>query len=148
MDMTVKSVLVGVDGSDGSIAAVRWAAELAVPLGAEVIAVHALGLIERLEPDSAAVPVESHVPEIEERCRSIWCAPLSEMKVPHRQEMRFGPPARVILALADETDADLIVVGSRGLGGFPELLLGSTSSQVAQHSKRPVVIIPGSFSRH
>ena len=47
-----------------------------------------------------------------------------------------------LLAAADEEDADLIVVGSRGLGGFPQLLLGSTSTQLAQHSSRPVTIVP------
>jgi nucleotide-binding universal stress UspA family protein len=137
------SLLVGVDGSEGSAIAVRWAAELAAPLGASVVAVHALGLIAHLDPEGPAVPVESHVDEIDARCRSVWCAPLADMDVAHRPELRFGPPARVILDVADELDVDLIVVGSRGLGGFPELLLGSTSSQVAQHSTRPVAIIPG-----
>jgi nucleotide-binding universal stress UspA family protein len=47
-----------------------------------------------------------------------------------------------LLEVADEVDADLIAVGSRGLGGFPELLLGSTSTQLAQHSRRPVLIVP------
>ena len=49
-------------------------------------------------------------------------------------ELRDGNPVQVLLAVADEVDADLIVVGSRGFGGFPTLLLGSTSTQLAQHS--------------
>jgi nucleotide-binding universal stress UspA family protein len=47
-----------------------------------------------------------------------------------------------VLVAADDEDVDLIVLGSRGLGGYPELLLGSTSTQVAQHSSRPVTIVP------
>jgi nucleotide-binding universal stress UspA family protein len=48
----------------------------------------------------------------------------------------------VLPAVAAEVDADLIVVGSRGLGSYPELLLGSTSTQVAQNAHRPVMIVP------
>jgi nucleotide-binding universal stress UspA family protein len=58
--------------------------------------------------------------------------------------LRDGPAVPILLAVADEVDADLIVLGSRGLGGYPDQLLGSTSTQVAQSSRRPVAIIPGS----
>jgi nucleotide-binding universal stress UspA family protein len=53
-----------------------------------------------------------------------------------------GPPAAVVLAAADDADVDLIVLGSRGVGQYPEQLLGSTSTQVAQHSTRPVTVVP------
>ncbi len=50
-----------------------------------------------------------------------------------------GQPANVLLKISE--GADLLVVGSRGLGGFRELLLGSVSQQCAQHASCPVVII-------
>jgi nucleotide-binding universal stress UspA family protein len=56
--------------------------------------------------------------------------------------LRDGNAVTVLLTLADELDADLIVVGSRGVGGFPQLLLGSTSTQLAQHAHRPVLVVP------
>jgi nucleotide-binding universal stress UspA family protein len=86
------------------------------------------------------VPVETHLDEIRDRFENRWCAPLAGLR--YRTELRYGSPVGAILDLADETDADMIVLGSRGLGGFPELLLGSTSSQVSQHSRRPVLIVP------
>jgi nucleotide-binding universal stress UspA family protein len=51
-------------------------------------------------------------------------------------------PAPTLIAVADEVHADLIVTGSRGLGGFGELLLGSVSHQLVQHAPVPVVVIP------
>jgi nucleotide-binding universal stress UspA family protein len=52
-----------------------------------------------------------------------------------------GGPAEALLKAGEE--ADLVVVGSRGLGGFSGLLLGSTSSQVIHHATCPVVMVPG-----
>ena len=65
------------------------------------------------------------------------CGPraLERSGVRSRRLVRDGPPVPVLLALAEEEDADVIVVGSRGLGERPELLLGSTSTQVAQHPR-------------
>lgn len=133
-------ILVGVDGSAGSLRALRWAAELAGALGAEVVAVHAQGLLERLGDE--VVPSRSHREEIRRRFEAEWCAPLDRPGLRSRSVLRDGPPVAALLAAATEEAADLIVVGSRGVGGFPELLLGSTSTQVAQHAPCPVTIIP------
>jgi nucleotide-binding universal stress UspA family protein len=54
-----------------------------------------------------------------------------------------GPVWQAILAAGDEYDAVAIILGRRGLGGIKSLLLGSVSNAVVQHSKRPVVIVPG-----
>jgi nucleotide-binding universal stress UspA family protein len=52
----------------------------------------------------------------------------------------IGIPAEVILSAAEDTD--MIVVGSRGSGGFARLLLGSVSSQITHHAHCPVVVVP------
>ena len=132
----------GVDGSSNSQVAVEWAARQARFTGAEVVAVHVLGMLERMDPESAAVPAQTHLAEIQELFEKVWCAPLAGSGISYRAELRYGSSVPVLLEVADETDADLIVVGSRGLGATPELLLGSTSTQVAQHSHRPVTIVP------
>lgn len=133
--------MVGVDGSANSITATTWAAGLAALTGAEVVAVHAVGLLEQLEGDRPE-PSHPRLADIRRRFEGSWCAPLAEAGVRFRSELRDGNSTSVLLAVSEELSADLVVVGSRGLGGFPELLLGSTSTQVAQHARCPVAIVP------
>jgi nucleotide-binding universal stress UspA family protein len=62
--------------------------------------------------------------------------------IPFRTVVLDGTPASAIIALADKEEADLVVTGRRGRGGFAELLLGSTSHQLSLHLNRPLVIVP------
>ena len=139
----VGTIVVGLDGSPDSHEAVRWAAGLAGGLGAEVVAVHALGLLDQLEPDGPVVPTQPHRAEIEERAEGLWSEPLEAAGVRHRVVLQDGSPVDVVLDVATDVGADLIVLGSRGIGGSPALLLGSTSTQVAQLALCPVTIVPG-----
>ncbi len=139
--MKLERILVAVDGSPPSARAVAWSAGLSQVTGAEVIAVHALGLLEQ-DPEGNLVPAQPHRHEIQERFESIWCEPLRTAGVSHRFLLRDGEPVSVVLAVATDEAVDLVVLGSRGLGGCPDLLLGSTSTQVAQRAIVPVTIIP------
>ena len=56
-------------------------------------------------------------------------------------EMIQGPPAEVILEYANQNGIDLIVIGSRGLGGIREFVLGSVSHNVVQHATIPVLVV-------
>lgn len=141
MTATVERILVGVDGSDSSKRALEWAVALAERFGAEVVAVHAIGLLTRLD-DGPPVPSHGHLDEVRSVFESRWCESLVGSAVPHRLLCLDGPPSLVLLDAASHENADLVVVGSRGTGGFAELRLGSTSHQVAEHSSRPVLIVP------
>jgi nucleotide-binding universal stress UspA family protein len=58
--------------------------------------------------------------------------------------LRSGPsPAGELLALADEQDVDLVVVGTHGRHGLPHLLLGSVAERVLRNSPRSVLVVPG-----
>jgi nucleotide-binding universal stress UspA family protein len=141
--MNVQRIVVGVDGSQNAQRALEWAAGLARALDAEVVAVHSVGLLERFaESESKSDSGDALYTEARHLFDTQWCAPLDNPETRSIRLLRDGNPVSVLLAVAEEVDADLIVVGSRGLGGYPELLLGSTSTQIAQHSTRPVVIIP------
>jgi nucleotide-binding universal stress UspA family protein len=134
-------IVVGTDGSDNAQRALALAASLAGACGAEVVAVHCLGLLFHPTTDDVE-PSQPHRDEIRELLDGAWTAPLRDAGVTHRTELRDGSPVTVLLAVADDADADLVVVGSRGVGGFSGLLLGSTSTQLVQHSPRPVLIVP------
>ena len=138
--MSIGRILVGVDGSSFSAAALRWAADLATDLDAEVVAVHAAGLLTEVSAGEP-VPTVTHHAEVVAALHQ-WCEPLRAAGVPHREITSDGPPTLVLLRVAAERDADLIVVGTRGRGGAPGLLLGSTSHQVLQLSDRPVTVVP------
>lgn len=79
-------------------------------------------------------------------CRSRLQAVEPEESQHGRQVIRCrleeGGAVMAVLRVADDEGADLVVVGSRGAGGFSELHLGSTSHQVAMYSDRPVTIVP------
>jgi nucleotide-binding universal stress UspA family protein len=125
-------IVVGVDGSDGSRRALVWAAEEARLRKSVVVAIHVSpttdpGLIDRLE-ESAEKLLAQEIEQVDSDDLTIEGRVVS------------GPTADALISAAEE--ADLIVVGTRGLGGFKELVLGSVSHQVAHYSHCPVVIVP------
>ena len=61
--------------------------------------------------------------------------------VPYAFRLETGHPAEVIVRLAETDGFDLVVLGSRGLGGVKEFLLGSVSNRVSHHARCPVLIV-------
>jgi nucleotide-binding universal stress UspA family protein len=134
-------IVVGVDGSATSREALRWAVRLGEALGAEVVAVHALGLLDRWhDPDASARSWRRTLCDLIEQA---WCGPLVRSRGAHRVEVCDGDPVDVLLAAADDEHADLLVVGSRGVGDRPELALGSTSLRLLRAARVPVLVVPG-----
>jgi nucleotide-binding universal stress UspA family protein len=140
---TLRTVVVGVDGSKLSTKAIDFAFEQAEAIGGRVVAVHAWnspfstyenGLGELLF-DNAEVRQASEVLVSESLAGPRSDHPDTAVDV----ELIPGQPARAILHAAGS--ADLVVVGSRGRGGFTGLLLGSTSQQVLHHATCPVAIV-------
>ena len=143
---TVKPIVVGLDGSRQSIEALRLAVTLARPVGAEVVAVHALPVRDHLDygcsqdHSQAEVDQQSRT-ETRSDFEEDWCLPLRASGLPYRALMEDGRPATVIAEVADRVDAELIVVGRRGRGELAELLLGSVSHELTHHCTRPLVVV-------
>jgi nucleotide-binding universal stress UspA family protein len=144
-------VVVGVDGSPGSTAALRFAVEEARLRGAALHAVQASDAPEWAGQSGGYVvvgaPAERHdLAGLDETLAAAATQALEAQLegvdtagVEVALEVFSGDPARVLLDAAQ--DADLLVVGSRGRGGFRGLVLGSTSQKVAHHTPCPVVIV-------
>lgn len=136
-------IVVGVDGSSGSTSALAWAVDEAVARGATLEAV-AVGQLPYYAVDPYGVVPTTDPAMIAESARAVSAEALarvdaSRLTRPIEHSVHTGGAAECILSAAK--DADLVVLGSRGRGGFAGLLLGSVSAQVAHHAPCPVVII-------
>ena len=143
--MLPRKILVGLDGSTGSARALAWAIDLAKALGSEILAVHVAELLTPSALGLGLAPIDlpdDWVEDLRSRFENEWSAPLKQAGVRYRSIFETGAPAPTLLAIAREQHPDLIVTGSRGLGGFGELLLGSVSHQLVLHAQLPVVVIP------
>lgn len=133
------SIVVGVDGSETSKDALRWAARQAELTGAqlEAVTVWQLPVSYGAARDFAGVDFAE---EAEETLRAAVGEVLgASPRVPVAQRVIEGHPGRVLLEAS--LHAALLVVGSRGRGGFTGMLLGSVSQHCVQHAVCPVVVI-------
>jgi len=139
------TIVVGIDGSDGSKRALVWAAGEARLRGARLMLVRAwlppAGLYGYgwtiIDAEAIAGLRSLADKQLEDMC--VECsAELDGLDV-HRRVVE-DIPAQALLETAQ--GADLLVVGTRGHGGFAGLLLGSVSQQCAHHSPCPIVIVP------
>jgi nucleotide-binding universal stress UspA family protein len=140
----VGKIVVGVDGSAASTAALRWALDEARLRDAQLVVVHAYAFplvsttsqaLHLLETDFA--PYRDAGERLLEQAVADAVGSTRDVDVVRR--VVEAPPAPALLDAAE--GADLLVVGSRGRGGFVGLLLGSVSEQCAHHSPCPVVIV-------
>jgi nucleotide-binding universal stress UspA family protein len=137
-------VVVGLDGSEGSRHALRWAVQEARRWQASLTVLSAwsyptagLGVMYGMMP-----PVEEMQVSQEEACREVLADEGLE-PCPDDIELELvvveGPAAPTLLDAA--TSKDLLVVGARGVGGFMGLLLGSVSQHCAAHASGPLVVV-------
>lgn len=142
----IRRIVVGVDGSDHALSALEWAVRMAKGMGSEIIAVYAIAPAIYIDPMFGApmVPVEYDEEwraRVTKEFEESWCRPLREAGVAYRTLIADGRPASAIVKVADDSDADVVIVGRRGRGGVAELLLGSVSHELVLHCKRPVLVI-------
>jgi nucleotide-binding universal stress UspA family protein len=140
----VARIVVGVDGSAGSAAAVTFCARLAPSLGAKVVAVYAFEPFAEWLPENDP---ESWYRAAEEDVHK-WVAPIEAVGVPVRVDVQrdIHPVGALQRAIEAEPDT-LAVVGARGLGGFTGLRLGRVPTQLVHHTEAVVVMVPPARSQ-
>ncbi len=134
----MSKVVVGVDGSEASRAAVRWAAAEAQLRGVELLAVEAWEFSPLIFAADVPVALDELRASVTEHLASVVSDEVPDGVTARELVVEQAP----VPALLGQCEADdVLVVGSRGRGGFAGLLLGSVSQQLAQHSTCPVVIV-------
>jgi nucleotide-binding universal stress UspA family protein len=141
----VSKIVVGIDGSENSDTALRWAYEQARLTGSELVVVHCweypyLGVIDFVGIDER-VRTNCH-----DSAETLLDATIARLRDDHPGDevtitplLLEGSPAWTLVEAAK--DADLVVVGSRGRSGLKTLLLGSVSHVVVTHAEGPVVVV-------
>ena len=143
----MKTIVVGVDGSENGTRALRWTLDLAGPLGARVVAAYvwhlptmAYGGVGVLPPFDVSQLGEQSRETLERAVAGVPGGVPAGVQV--EQRVIEGVVVTGLLDVVRGESADLLVVGSRGHGGFAGLLLGSVSATLAHHTTCPLVIVP------
>ena len=137
----MSKIVVGVDGSSQSAKALRWAVDYAKPTDT-IVAAHAWQLPVMETDGVPAYRIDDVETKAKKLAEDVVATVVRDGGEGPRVEtlVENGHSGRVLIDASD--DADLLVVGSRGRGGFVGLLLGSVSTYVVHHARCPVVVLP------
>lgn len=137
------NILVAFDGSDQSKKAMEFALQLSKTYSSHLEVIHVYNYPGFILGE-ALVTVPAYILKDQQDYSNLvlteanqWIESMPGAKVTLLQ----GSPAKAIIDYAEGNNSDLIIIGSRGLGGISEFILGSVSHNVVQHSKIPVLVV-------
>ena len=140
-------ILVASDGSEEATLAARTAADIAANTESEVHVVHVRGMPVYIDPGSEVPRVAPGAAEetVRREAQGVLDTQAEQLEAASgkvtQTHIRLGRPVEEIIILADDIDAELVVMGSRGLGRVRRLLLGSVSDGVVRHAHCPVMVV-------
>jgi len=143
--MAFNKILVGYDGSESSIKALKKAIELAKLSNSEL---HIVGVVRPFEfaaidyisPDEIEEYEKEEISK-EERFLKEAKAMAEEKGIKASTKVMEGEPAEELMAYADINKCDLIVVGHRGVGGFKRMILGTTAGNLVKYANQSVLVV-------
>ena len=139
----IKKILLPTDGSEHAAKTVKYASDLAKTLNASVEVMYAYQSSVVLRKRAAAM-MEEYKQALSEDAKEIVEEVAEKLKVDGIAVSAVvveGPAAEAILRAAEESQPDLIVMGSRGAGGFANMLLGGVAEHVMRYSTTPVLVV-------
>lgn len=143
----IRKILLCTDGSEHALEAARYALNVAQPLQAELILVSIFNppvgsILWTVAPEPMSLDDVIYTGDtVRDALTKATAAILTEAHIPFRMVVELGDPVQKIVEIAEREQADLIIMGSRGMGGFKSLLLGSVSDGVLHHASCPVLIV-------
>lgn len=151
----IKKVLIAFDGSEPSKHALNHGVHIAEKFGANIIIISVVPRVMMpVFPDegfgAAPITAAQEFTEYQERMKNFYLEALSEVKgnldkdAPELKVeflLEEGRPSSTVVQKAEEENVDLIVIGSRGLGGITGFILGSTSRRIVDSCTKPVLVI-------
>lgn len=142
MSIFLARILLATDGSGEADLAALTAIDIANSTDSELHVVHVGEFLPMLFAHTEIEPAR-----IEDEARKLLAGQVDKLREiggnVSEAHFRAGDAAREIVTLAEELDAGLIVLGSRGRGGIPRALMGSVSDNVVRHAHCPVLIVRG-----
>ncbi|MET3576063.1 universal stress protein [Bhargavaea ullalensis] len=135
-----KKILVAVDGSDHSKRAAEHAADLAASTGAAADMLYVVDYDRSREKEFESVPKDELEGKITDRLDHIFEV-FREKGVGPALKIQYGEPGPTIVKFCNAEDYDILIVGSRGLNAFQEMVLGSVSHKVAKRVDCPVLLV-------
>jgi nucleotide-binding universal stress UspA family protein len=151
----IKKVLIAFDGSEPSKNALNHGVLVAEKFGADIIIISVVPRVMMpVFPDegfgAAPITAAQEFTEYQERMKNFYLEALSDVKEnldKDSPELRVeflleeGRPSSTVVQKAEDENVDLIVIGSRGLGGITGFILGSTSRRIVDSCTKPVLVV-------
>ena len=143
--MQVNTIMVPYDGSEHSKRAFRYALDIAKKYNSELVA--AICILTQDQIPEIMAPDEEELQLQKQKSAAAESLSILEMESKKAQVryrgvvLKTGSVTDALLSYAESSGIDMIVAGSRGLGGFKKLLLGSVASALCQYSACPVLIV-------
>jgi nucleotide-binding universal stress UspA family protein len=140
--MTLETAVVGIDGSEGSLHAVTWAAGLLQSLNARAIATHVVSRTWLIELSALQIDTEDLIRRERASLVGPWTSAFREASVNYSTELAQGDPATELIRVATEHHADAIIIGGTHHSGVRDALLGGTAHRVVNRCGLPVMVVP------
>lgn len=144
---TPRPIVVGVNGTDGSGAALRWSVNLAQDLDAEIIVVHALSVATEFFYEVPTLTPTTWRRELRSRILTEWCEPIRDAGVAYGAVLVERPVRAALVGVAERADAGSIVIGCSEANGGRHRILAGLYASLIERAPCPVVAVPAQLAK-